>query len=1306
MSDKFLGVSQILELLHRLKGTVSDFTAAETRLDKASRVAKFESRRTLEEGIKAQDTRLSEAIDAANSSFQSARDEVVSRFEQRGLRISHAYKNSRERLLNATASREGKRKIAVQAQALETNRSRETHLADADKKFREFSESLAEEAAAFERLQTRARRSFGEYGNLRQQLAEAAQRESAGAPDPSRDENLLAEDFRELLRKAEDELATFRKSPLPLLFKLLPVSLLTVLIVVGHAALVPLMHQFDHLWISWWHAGASMLVSLALVIVLHLNLKRRAGPAAAAVAGHLVSAGKLLEICTAKSKKRHDEECARIENEVRTQSSLLDREWRDTEEEAAAVLGSGPEKIDAQARRLTARHEELYREKLETLEPDYLHAVARLKEESESHKKELTAAFEKESAEHDAKYRTGWEQLEADWKIRIQEIYDAIDAAGGAAGELFPDWTSSTWQNWTPPEEFRHVAKFARLEVDVEEFSGAVPKDARLALPAPARFSVPLMLKLPDQGSILFEAVKSGDSLAMGALNNIILRLLSTAPPGRLSFTIMDPVGLGENFAGIMHLADYEEHLINSRIWTQAAHIEQKLADLNEHMEKVIQMYLRNEYETITQYNEKAGNIAEKYHFLVIADFPSGFSEIAMKRLHSIATSGARCGVYTLIHWDHRNKLQQDFIADDLRRSSVWISCGKNGLTLSDKAVPGNKLILDTPPNPDFAIEFINRVGQSSIDSNRVEVPFSHVAPQDDALWSTDTTDELRVPIGRTGATKSQYLAIGKGTRQHTLIAGKTGSGKSTLFHVMITNLSLWCSPEQVEFYLVDFKKGVEFKAYASARLPHARVIAIESDREFGLSVLQRVDDELKRRGDMFRELGVQDIAGYKKTGGKEPMPRSLLMIDEFQEFFVEDDRISQNAAVLLDRIVRQGRAFGIHVLLGSQTLGGAFTLARTTLGQMVIRIALQCNEADSYLIMDDNNPAPRLLTRPGEGIYNDTAGTMEGNSPFQVVWLSDEVRQSYLDKVRRRADGCQNSYPDPIVFEGNVPADVRENPVLQNLLEAESVESAATSPRAWLGAPNSIKGPTEAVFHRQSGNNLLIVGQRDEAALAILAVSLVSLATQFPRGSVRLLILDGSPPGSPHREVLEKVIAAVPHEVEVLKGGDIGDVINSLAAEMRARSDDPRAGEAPSTFLFVHGLQKFKKLRFEEDFGFSVDDTQAPANPGVEFDNLIREGASLGFHVVASCDTYNNVNRFLSRKALSEFEMRVLFQMSANDSASLIDTPKAGNLGLNRALFYNEQEGYLETFRPYALPGNDWIEDAAGNLARLLPPL
>ena len=52
-----------------------------------------------------------------------------------------------------------------------------------------------------------------------------------------------------------------------------------------------------------------------------------------------------------------------------------------------------------------------------------------------------------------------------------------------------------------------------------------------------------------------------------------MLRLLTTFPPGKVRFTIIDPVGLGQNFSAFMHLADYDERLVNSRIWTEAAHI-------------------------------------------------------------------------------------------------------------------------------------------------------------------------------------------------------------------------------------------------------------------------------------------------------------------------------------------------------------------------------------------------------------------------------------------------------------------------------------------------------------------------------------------------------------------------------------------------------------------------------------------------------------------------------------------------------------------------------------------------------------
>ncbi|MFO1092122.1 MAG: hypothetical protein U0992_02260 [Planctomycetaceae bacterium] len=69
--------------------------------------------------------------------------------------------------------------------------------------------------------------------------------------------------------------------------------------------------------------------------------------------------------------------------------------------------------------------------------------------------------------------------------------------------------------------------------------------------------------------------------------------------PGKLRLTIIDPVGLGESFAGFMHLADYDELLVTKRIWTEPDQIEQQLADLTQHMENVLQKYLRNEFASI-----------------------------------------------------------------------------------------------------------------------------------------------------------------------------------------------------------------------------------------------------------------------------------------------------------------------------------------------------------------------------------------------------------------------------------------------------------------------------------------------------------------------------------------------------------------------------------------------------------------------------------------------------------------------------------------------------------------------------------
>ena len=160
-------------------------------------------------------------------------------------------------------------------------------------------------------------------------------------------------------------------------------------------------------------------------------------------------------------------------------------------------------------------------------------------------------------------------------------------------------------------------------------------------------------------------------------LQLMMLRMLTAMPPGKVRFTILDPVGLGENFASFMHLADFDEQLIASRIWTDARQIDEQLTRLTAHMETVLQKYLRNEFATIHEYNAQAGEVAEPFQVLVVANFPTNFSEAAARKLVSIATSGPRCGVYTLIMVDRKQKMPANFDLKDLEAGAVhldWVA--------------------------------------------------------------------------------------------------------------------------------------------------------------------------------------------------------------------------------------------------------------------------------------------------------------------------------------------------------------------------------------------------------------------------------------------------------------------------------------------------------------------------------------------------------------------------------------------------------------------------------------------------------
>lgn len=896
-----------------------------------------------------------------------------------------------------------------------------------------------------------------------------------------------------------------------------------------------------------------------------------------------------------------------------------------------------------------------------------------------------------------SRYEETLGHLEQKHEADIRSVMDELESLYQSASLWAEDWQSPVWQSYTP-DPLASPPAFTRLGM--------------LRLQGPCHWvQTPALLPILGGKNLLIKATGGAMTQATMAVQSLLLRLLVTTAPGKLRFLLFDPAGLGQNVAGFMHLHRYDEALVTSWTWTEARDIAQRLADITLHLENVFQKYLVNRYPTIEDYNREAGEVAEPYRIVATIQFPVNFSEDAARRLVSIATNGPHCGVYTVTVVNTNQPLPYGFQLADLERTANVISWDGQRFVWEDDDFRDVSITLDAPPPASEFERLVRLVGVGAQEGSKVEVPFSQVAPGREAWWHGTTAYELRGAIGLMGVNIQEFI-LGAGLLHSVLIAGRPRSGKSNLMHVLITSLALAYPPEELQLYLVDFKEGVEFKRYATHCLSHARVVAIETEREFGLSVLSGLDDEFRHRGELFRAAQANVLASYRQTTGRT-LPRILLVVDEFHEFFTEDDALAQKAAIILDRLVRQGPAFGINVLLGSQTLAGAYSgyaLSQSTMDQMAVRIALQCSEADSRLILAEDNLAARLLSRPGEAIYNTANGLVEGNNVFQVAWLPDEEQETYLREITKLAQDSDRRYPPPIVFEGNKPANLEECQPLQKLLDAPDWPVAGQTVDAYIGEPVAIHPSVAARFRRQGGCNLIVLGRDEEAAVGMLTAAVLSLAAQRRPGEARFDIIDLSTTESTWADVPEQLAAALPHQVRVLGRRDVPDLIGEIAHEVQRRQESgPPVG--PVIYLLVIGLQRTRDLREDQMYSTSYDDP--PPNPTQQFADILEAGPEVGVHVLTWCDTYASLSRALDRRSIGNFTLRVALPMSEGDSQQFLDSPAAARLGranrsmhINRAIFADEGKvGHLIKLRPYAVPPAKLLAEIGQRLRERIKP-
>jgi hypothetical protein len=643
-------------------------------------------------------------------------------------------------------------------------------------------------------------------------------------------------------------------------------------------------------------------------------------------------------------------------------------------------------------------------------------------------------------------------------------------------------------------------------------------------------------------------------------------------------------------------------------------------------------------------------------------------------------------------------KAVEDYAIASVPQSSMPL--GRSSLALPAELY---ELTLEATPNPQEVQSWIREHGPKFKDAMSVQVTREDLMKASgasvDRLWSADSTDGLSIPLGPSGASGVRNLEFRTSSAVtlppvNAVLIGRPGSGKSNLMHILITNALHLYGPDELELYLLDFKDGVEFKPYASGNLPHIKVVAIESERQFGLSVLERVEAERAKRSVLFKASGVNDLPGFNRSKSDKKLPRILVIIDEFQQLFAFDDALARKCQAILEGLVRLGRNAGVHTILASQNLVG--NLPKSVLDLISVRIALQCSSNDAAMVLAHDNTAAAQLTRPGEAIYNAAAGAREGNVFFQVALSNDEDRKSQLEAVSYEADR-RKIKSDTRVFDGGRAADIHRCMMLQNLFETTDRTRLPPVPVLALGEPMSLTDATVMPLKRQAANNLLVICKEEAMAASVVMSSVLSLIGHFGTSSnhIRFSALDLSTADQEADDTglnsnsllraLRELLGDCFRIVDRRKG--FAALLTELENTVGARTDNPPP-DPRTEILLIFGLHRSRELAEAQanNYGYSSSAGGEEPNLAKQMAAILRDGPDVRVHTLAWCDAYANFKRALDGR-LGEFGVRVCGPLNSADAMALIDTTTDVNLRDKRLVKYDEEKtGVIETFRPYEL--------------------
>lgn len=726
------------------------------------------------------------------------------------------------------------------------------------------------------------------------------------------------------------------------------------------------------------------------------------------------------------------------------------------------------------------------------------------------------------------------------------------------------------------------------------------------------RVSVPCIVPLLGRSNL---TVVAGREQSQDLARHLVHKAFTETAAGELDVIVFDPLltGVMSPFAPVQSSDQGALNIINS-----ASGLDTAIDHLAATVQRV-KNTMRGVHDNLLDFRAHTGRPVERLGLVVLADYPEAVSEAMHARIMSLAAVAPSSGISFI------------FLPATATQPSWMTRADFRGL---GEVIESTSGVLRWGKHPEFELDVpavdshllateVDSIARSIATASVTAIPFSTIQPSGPE-WLHSSADGLTFSVGVSGPDPA-HITLGNETEQrhNALITGAVGQGKSNLLKVIIHSLCERYSPDELEMYLLDFKEGVTLYPLAPSQdspdfLPHARVLGIHSDREFGLAVFRHLVKEFSRRAALFKPHG-DNIAKYRAAVPQARMPRIVVIVDEFHMLFEDNDETATEAAALLQKMCKLGRAYGVHVILSSQSISGIAALMATGDGifaQFPIRLALKNSSGESQATLGMGNDAAARLRVRGQAVLNLDYGAVDGNRQVVIAAAEDaelnQLRTGWWHRSR-------SSAAPPVVFDGTVQVRPGTAAELIRSLRRTVLEHGAT-PAAVVGLPIDVTSvPLAIPMGHEPGRHLALVGsgQRapvsgDEAtssnvAVGTLQTAALSLALQHPEGDAEFIsfdLLDPMTSRQNNQDLWYTLMERLGFPVRRISRDSVNEELRSIAQDLAEPS-----GERTARYLIGFAFDRATGMDTPDMFSRKASE---------DLQMILRDGPNQSVHVLS----------------------------------------------------------------------------------------